>query len=75
MAAAKVAMVKTAKKKKSNRKTILLPAFKTSTVPTPLTKEVNSDDEEKDDDEATEEPLVMEERSVRRSMSPAAKRQ
>jgi hypothetical protein len=40
-----------------------------------LTKEVNSDDEEKDDDEATEEPLVMEERSVRRSMSPAAKRQ
>jgi hypothetical protein len=42
-------------------------------IPTPLTKEVNSDDE-KEDDEATKEPPVVEERSVRRLFSPAAKR-
>jgi hypothetical protein len=45
------------------------------TIPTPLTKEVNSNDDEEEEDEATEETSVVEERSVRRSMSPAAKRQ
>jgi hypothetical protein len=43
-------------------------------IPTPLTKEVDSDDEEEKEDEATEEPPVVEERSVSRLLSPAAKR-
>jgi hypothetical protein len=69
-AAAKVAAVKTAEKKK--RKTSPLPVVRTLVILTPLTKEVTSNDEE---DEVTEEPLVVEERSVRRLLSPAAKRQ
>jgi hypothetical protein len=43
------------------------------TIPTPHSREVESEKEE--EDEAIEEPPVMEDRSVRRSESPAAKRQ
>jgi hypothetical protein len=52
-AVAKVTTVKAAEKKKRKRKTSPPPAVRTPTIPTPLTKEVNSDDEEEDGDEAT----------------------
>jgi hypothetical protein len=52
-ATAKVTTVKAAEKKKRKRKTSPPPAVRTPTIPTPLTKEVNSDDEEEDGDEAT----------------------
>jgi hypothetical protein len=75
-AAAKVAVVKTAEKKKRKRKTSPPLAVRAPVIPTLLTKEINSDDdEEDDDDEATEDPLIVKEWSVRRSLSPAAKRQ
>jgi hypothetical protein len=75
-AAAKVAAVKTAKleaekKRKRKRKTSPPPAVETSVIPTPSTREVESDDEQ--EDEATDDPPVIEERTVRRSLSPAAK--
>jgi hypothetical protein len=63
--------------KKRKRKTRPPLSVRTPVIPTPLTKEVNSDDEEEeddDDDEATDEPPIVEERAVRRSLSPTAKR-
>jgi hypothetical protein len=73
-AAVKVTAVKAIEKKKRKRKTSPPLMVKTPMIATPLTKEVNSDEEE-EEDEATEATLVLEERSVRRSLSPAAKRQ
>jgi hypothetical protein len=49
------------------------PAVETPTIPTPQTREVKLEEEE--EDEATEELPVVEDRPVRRSESPAAKRQ
>jgi hypothetical protein len=76
MAAAKVAEVKTAKleaeKKKRKRKESPPPVVETSVILTPSTREVESDEEE---DEAANEAPVVEERTVRRSLSPTAKRQ
>jgi hypothetical protein len=75
--AAKVAAVKTAKleaeKKKRKRKTSPPPAVETLVIPTLSTREVESDDEE--EDEATDGPPIVEERTVRRSLSHTAKRQ
>jgi hypothetical protein len=62
------------KKKKRKRKTSPPPAVETPMILTPLSREVESEEEE-EDDEATEEPPVVENWSVRRSESPAAKRQ
>jgi hypothetical protein len=61
------------KKKKKKTKASPLPVVETPTIPTPQSREVGSEEEE--EDEAIEEPQVMEDRSVRRSLSPAAKRQ
>jgi hypothetical protein len=63
------------KKKKKKRKWKTSPplAVKTLAILTPQSREVESKEEE--EDEATEEPPVVEDRSVRRSESPAAKRQ
>jgi hypothetical protein len=75
-AVAKVIAVKVVEKKRK-RKTRPPLSVRTPVIPTPLTKEVNSDDEEEeddDDDEATDEPPIVEERAVRRSLSPTAKR-
>jgi hypothetical protein len=41
-------------------------------IPTPPSREVEFDEEE---DEATDDPLIVEDQTVRRSLSPAAKRQ
>jgi hypothetical protein len=64
------------KKKKKKRKWKTSPplAVKTLAILTPQSREVESKEEE-EEDEATEEPPVVEDRSVRRSESPAAKRQ
>jgi hypothetical protein len=64
-AVAKVIAVKVVEKKRK-RKTRPPLAVRTPVIPTPLTKEVNSDDEleEDDDDEATDEPPIVEERAV-----------
>jgi hypothetical protein len=72
-AAAKATAVKVTKKKKRKRKTSPLLMVETLGIPTPQFGEVESDEEE--EDEAIEEPPVVEDRSVRRSLSPAAKRQ
>jgi hypothetical protein len=73
-AAAAVSAVKaTKKKKKRKRKTSPPLAVETLAIPTPQSREVELKEEE--EDEATEEPPVVEDRSVRRSESPAAKRQ
>jgi hypothetical protein len=61
------------KKKKKKTKASPLPVVETPTIPTPQSREVGSEEEE--EDEAIEEPQVVEDRSVRRSLSPAAKRQ
>jgi hypothetical protein len=63
------------KKKKRKRKTSTPPSVRTPVIPTPLTKDVDSDDEEEEEDGATDYPPVIEEQTVRRSLSPAAKRQ
>jgi hypothetical protein len=77
MAAAKVEATKTAKleaekKKKRKRKMTPPPAVETPVIPTPLSREVKSDEGE---GETTDDPLIVEDRTVRRSLSPAAKRQ
>jgi hypothetical protein len=75
-AAAAVSAAKAAEKKKRKRKRKASPppAVETPAIPTPQTREVESEEEE-EDDEATEEPPVLEDRPVRRPESPAAKRQ
>jgi hypothetical protein len=77
MAAAKVEATKTAKleaekKKKRKRKMTPPPAVESPVIPTPLSREVKSDEGE---GETTDDPLIVEDRTVRRSLSPAAKRQ
>jgi hypothetical protein len=79
-AAAAVSAVKVAeKKKKRKRRAASPPAVVTPSIPTPHSREVESKEEkeesEKEKDEAIEELPVPEERPVRRSESPAAKRQ
>jgi hypothetical protein len=72
--AAKVEAAKTAKleadKKKRKRKASPRLAVCTPTIPTLVTKEVDEDE-----DEATDDPPVVEDRTVRRSPSPTGKRQ
>jgi hypothetical protein len=73
-AAAAVSAVKAAeKKKKRKRKVSPPPVVETPVIPTPQTREVESNKEE--EDEATDEPPVVEDRPTRRSLCPAAKRQ
>jgi hypothetical protein len=76
-AAAVVSVVKVAEKKmkknKRNRKTSPPLAVERPAIPTPQSREVKSEEEE--EDEATEAPQVVEDRPVRRSESPATKRQ
>jgi hypothetical protein len=60
-------------KKKRKRKTSPPPVAETPIIPTRPSREVESDEEE--EDEGIDDPLVVEERSVKRSLSPAAKRQ
>jgi hypothetical protein len=69
-AAAAVSAVKAAeKKKKRKRKAASPPAVFTPSILTPLSREVESEDEE--EDEAIEELPVTEDRPARRSESPA----
>jgi hypothetical protein len=73
-AAAVVSAVKAAeKKKKRKRKAISRPMVVTPSISMPCSREVGSEDEE--EDEAIEELPVTEDRPLRRSESPAAKRQ
>jgi hypothetical protein len=72
-AAAKVTTVKAVKKKKRKKKASPPPAVETPVIPTPQSREVESKEEE--EEEAIEESLVVQDRSVRRSLSPAAMRQ
>jgi hypothetical protein len=67
--------VKAAEKKKKKRKTTTSPppAVDTPVILTPQSREVELEDE--GEDEATEELPVVEDQPVRRSESPAAKRQ
>jgi hypothetical protein len=69
----------TEKKKKRKRKATSPPAVVTPTIPTPRSRVVESEEEEEDGekekDEAIKELSVTEDRPVRRSESPAAKRQ
>jgi hypothetical protein len=58
-ATTKATMVKVAEKKKRKRKTSPLLAVETLVIPTPLSREVESNEEE--EDEAIEEPPVAEE--------------
>jgi hypothetical protein len=74
--AAAISAVKTAEKNRK-RKATSSPAVVITTIPTPRSREVESEEEEeeeKEKDEAIEELSVTEDRSVRRSESPAAKR-
>jgi hypothetical protein len=71
--AAKATAVKAAKKKRRRRKVSPPPAVEMPTIPMPQSREVESEEEE--ENEATEEPSVVQDRSVRRSLSPAAKKQ
>jgi hypothetical protein len=72
--AAAASSVKAAeKKKKRKRKAASPPAVVTPSIPTPHSREVESEDEE--EDESIEELQVTEDRPTRRSESPAAKRQ
>jgi hypothetical protein len=71
--AAKATAVKAAKKKRRRRKVSPPPAVEMPTIPMPQSREVKSEEEE--ENEATEEPSVVQDRSVRRSLSPAAKKQ
>jgi hypothetical protein len=61
-------VVKAAKKKKK-RKASPPPAVETPAIPTPHSREVELEEK------ATKEPPVVQDRSVRRSLSPVAKRQ
>jgi hypothetical protein len=76
-AAAAVSTVNAAEKKKKmmKRKVASPPAVVTPTIPTPRSREVESEEEEKEKDEACEELSDIKNRPVRRSESPAAKRQ
>jgi hypothetical protein len=73
-AAAKVGAAKTTKleveKKKRKRRVSLPPTIETLTIPMPSSREV-----EDEEDEATDDPPIVEDRVVRISLSPAAKRQ
>jgi hypothetical protein len=71
MAVAKTTKVKATKKKRRKRQTSPPPVVETMAIPTRQSWEVESEEEE----EAIEEPLVMEDRSTRRLLSPAANRQ
>jgi hypothetical protein len=73
--AAKIAKLEAEKKKKRkrNRKTSPPLVVEMPVIPTPSTREVESNDEE--EDEATDDPQVIKEWTVRWSLSPAAKRQ
>jgi hypothetical protein len=75
----KAAEQKKKKKKKRKRKAASPPAVVTPPIPTPRSREVESEEKEeqseKENDEAIEELPVPEERPARRSESPAAKRQ
>jgi hypothetical protein len=73
-AAAAVSAVKAAEKKKKKRKASPPSTIETSAIATPQSREVESEEEE-EEDETTEEPPVVENKPVRRSESPAAKRQ
>jgi hypothetical protein len=67
-AAAAISAVKAAEKKnKRKRKTSPSSVVETPTILTPQSREVESEEEE---DEATDEPQVVQDRSVRRSLSP-----
>jgi hypothetical protein len=70
--ASKTAKLEAEKKKKRKRKTSPPPVVETPVIPTPPSRKVKSDDEE---DEATYDPPVVEDQTVKRSFSPAAKRQ
>jgi hypothetical protein len=77
-AAEKVEAAKTAKleakkkKKKRKRKRSPPSTVETPVIPTPPSREVVSDEEE---DEVNDDPSVIEDRTMRRSLSLAAKRQ
>jgi hypothetical protein len=76
--AAAISAVKAAEqKKKRKRKVASPPAVVTPSIPMPRSREVESEEEEskKEKDEAIEEWSITEDRSTRRSESPAAKRQ
>jgi hypothetical protein len=66
--AAKTAKLEVDKKKRKRRANPLLAVQ--MITPTPLTKEV-----EDDEDQATDDPLIVEDRMTRRSLNPAAKGQ
>jgi hypothetical protein len=70
--AAKTAKLEAEKQKNRKWKTSPPPAVEMSVIPTTPSREVESDEEE---NEATDDPPVIEDRTVRRSLSPAAKRQ
>jgi hypothetical protein len=73
--AAAISAVKAVEKKnKRKRKARPPPAVETPAILTPQSREVESEEEE-EEDEAIAEPSVVEDRSARRSESPAAKRQ
>jgi hypothetical protein len=78
-AAAMVTTVKAMKKnkRKRKRKASPPPAVETPVIPTPQSREVESEEEEEEEEEeeAIKEPPVVQDRPVRRSLSPAAKRQ
>jgi hypothetical protein len=75
-AAAAVSTVKAAeKKKKRKRRATYPPVVVTPSIPTPLSREVELEEDEEEDDEAVEELPVEVGRPARRSESPAAKRQ
>jgi hypothetical protein len=73
-ATAKVRATKTTKleveKKKRKRRVSPPPVIETPIIPTPSTREI-----EDEEDEATDDPPFVEDRTVIRSLSPAAKRQ
>jgi hypothetical protein len=71
------AAVKAAEKKKRKRRAASPPAVVTPSIPTPCSREVESDEEEESEKEKDETitELPVHERPARRSGSPAAKRQ
>jgi hypothetical protein len=74
-----VKAAKQKKRRKRKRKAASPPAVVTPSIPTPRSRDVESKEEEeesvKEKDEAIEELPVLEDRPMRRSESPAAKRQ
>jgi hypothetical protein len=78
-ALAAAAAVKAAeKKKKRKRRAASPPAVVTPSIPTPRSREVESDEEEEESEKEKDETIAelpVHERLVRRSESPAAKRQ